>query len=162
MEAEKEKVRVYFERAKKDFTAEKEKNELLLKNLQEIEGSTTEQNAKLRLQIEQMKVKMDRINGYSIDIARDPARAIQRISDPILAVLNVKVEEYEQILKDNLSLRKFNIQLIIDYKNSIFEQRVNQINLKRRKEEISVEFLNLREDIEMVQVQMLENIKRKS
>lgn len=32
-------------------------------------------------------------------------------------VLNAKVEDYETTLKENLSLRKFNIQLIIDYKN---------------------------------------------
>jgi hypothetical protein len=39
---------------------------------------------------------MKKINMYSIDIAKDPAKAIQRICDPIYDLLNVKVEDYEK------------------------------------------------------------------
>ena len=43
-----------------------------------------------------MKSEMEKINNYSIDISKDPARAIQRISDPVLELLNLKVEDYEE------------------------------------------------------------------
>lgn len=78
-----------------------------------------------------MKKEMDHINNYSIDIAKDPAKAIQRISDPILELLNAKVEHFEDSLKENLALRKTYIQQIIDLKNLIFEERVKQIHLRR-------------------------------
>ena len=49
---------------------------------------------------------MKRLNTLSIDIAKNPAQAIQNISDPILEVLNAKVEEYEVELKDNNAKKK--------------------------------------------------------
>jgi len=39
---------------------------------------------------------------------------------------------------------------MIDAKNLLFEEKVKQINLRRRREEISEEFIVLREDIETV------------
>jgi hypothetical protein len=76
MLAEKEKVMIYIERAKKDYEEEKLKNEEMQKKLINNDGNVVESNDKLRSQIEKMKNEMNRINNYSIDIARDPAKAI--------------------------------------------------------------------------------------
>ena len=37
---------------------------------------------------------MDKLTRYSIDIARDPASALKKICDPILELLNVKVDDF--------------------------------------------------------------------
>ena len=44
---------------------------------------------------------MQKLTNYSIDIARDPANALKRICDPILELLNVKVEDFQEQLKEN-------------------------------------------------------------
>ncbi len=51
---------------------------------------------------------MQRLNNYSIDIARNPAAAIQKISDPILNLINAKIDEYVKILIENLGVKKAN------------------------------------------------------
>ncbi len=56
--------------------------------------------------MDKMKKEMERINNYSIDVARDPAKAIQSISDPILNLLNAKVEVYTENLKETMSSTK--------------------------------------------------------
>lgn len=53
-----------------------------------------------------MRQEITRITNYSIDMATNPAMAIQKISDPILEVLNLRVEDYESQLQDNLSMKK--------------------------------------------------------
>jgi len=49
---------------------------------------------------------MMRINNYSIDIARNPAAAIERISNPIVELLNTKIDEYILTLTVNLSNKR--------------------------------------------------------
>jgi hypothetical protein len=41
-----------------------------------------------------MKGEMRKVNNYSIDVAKNPAAAIMKISDPILELLNYKVDDY--------------------------------------------------------------------
>ena len=53
-------------------------------------------------------------------------------------------------MKSNLAEKKKANQDLIDTKNFLFEEKVKQINLRRRKEEINEEFIVLREDIETV------------
>lgn len=74
------------ERARKDLASEQERGESLRKKLMEQDSGKS--NEALKQQIEKMKAEMARINNYSIDMAKNPALAIQRISDPILAELN--------------------------------------------------------------------------
>ena len=112
--------------------------------------------------MEKMKAEMERINNYSIDVARDPVRAIQRICDPILDVLNAQVDVTTEELKQNLAAKKQLRQEAIDCKNKVFEEKVRQVNLRREREEIAESFAALREDIEVVQAQVVENVKRKS
>ncbi|CDW82160.1 UNKNOWN [Stylonychia lemnae] len=162
MVKDKDKLKIYLDRAKKDLDEEKQKGQGLSKVLMEQDGNMDQTNSRLRDQIGKMKNEMDRIHNYSIDIAKDPAKAIQRISDPILDLLNAKIEGYGEDLKSNLAEKKKATQDLIDAKNFLFEEKVKQINLKRKKEEINEQFIVLREDIEAVQQQMLENIKRKS
>jgi len=47
----------------------------------------------LREKIEIMKEDMERVNNYTINMAQNPAKAVQQISDPILSLLNEKVED---------------------------------------------------------------------
>ena len=47
MEQEREKLRVYLERARRDYEDEKKYNQDLIKRLADIDGSTTETNQKL-------------------------------------------------------------------------------------------------------------------
>eukprot|EP00347_Sterkiella_histriomuscorum_P013604 403364082 len=162
IQKKKQELEIFISGVKRDFQDEKDRNDKLTKQLIDIDGSQNATNEKLRTQIYKMKEEMDRINNYSIDIARDPASAIQRISDPILDVMNLQIEDYQEDLKTNLAQKKTVQQDLIDIKNSIFEEKVTQINLRRRREEIEEEFRTLREDIEAVQLQMLENVKRKN
>ena len=37
---------------------------------------------------------MQKLHNYSIDIANNPAQAIESISNPILALLNLRVDDY--------------------------------------------------------------------
>ena len=53
-----------------------------------------------------MKYEMKQVQLYSIDIAKDPVKAIQKICDPILDLINVKVEDYEAQLKENMLNKK--------------------------------------------------------
>ena len=50
-----------------------------------------------------MKTFMLKMSAYTVDIARDPAKAIKEISDPILDLLNIKVEEFDKRLKLNMA-----------------------------------------------------------
>ena len=47
------------------------------------------------------------------------------------------------------------------FRSQIFEEKCTQINLRRRKEEIKAEMATLKDSIEQVQKQLMENIKRK-
>jgi hypothetical protein len=57
-------------------------------------GERGDNNNKLRIQIEKMKEEMHKVSLYSINIANDPASAIKKLSDPILDLMNAKVEDY--------------------------------------------------------------------
>lgn len=48
-----------------------------------------------------------------------------------------------------------------DLKNSIFEQKVDQVNLRRRGEELKSEMVTLKEGVEKIEFQLKENIQRK-
>jgi len=56
-------------------------------------GSSTV-NQTLRDQIASMRAEMTRINTYSIDMSNNPAQAIQKISDPILQLMNLKIDDF--------------------------------------------------------------------
>ena len=43
---------------------------------------------------------MEKLQKMSINIASDPAKAIQQISDPILKLIEAKTENYESELKE--------------------------------------------------------------
>ncbi|TNV83239.1 hypothetical protein FGO68_gene4856 [Halteria grandinella] len=162
--AEREKVKIYLQRAKKDFDEETLKNKVLKKQMLDSDGTSskgTTQAEKLRTQIDKMREEMVRINNYNIDMSSNPAQAIQKISDPILEVLNLRVDNYEQQLIENLQRKKDAQQRVIDLKNSIFEQKVDQVNFRRRKEELKSEMSTLKEDIEKIEFQIKENILRK-
>mmetsp|Transcript_37836 Transcript_37836/g.36264 ORF Transcript_37836/g.36264 Transcript_37836/m.36264 type:complete len:89 (+) Transcript_37836:951-1217(+) len=83
-----------------------------------------------------MKRQMEKLTMYNVDIASDPARAIKLISDPILKLQNIKVEDFEEQLKANMAQKKDLQDDIIVAKNNIFEDQTKQINLEREKEEI--------------------------
>ena len=117
MQEEREKLKIYLDRAKKDLVEEKERTLILMKKLSEIDGKAEETNERMRDQMMKMKSEMEKINNYSIDISKDPARAIQRISDPVLELLNLKVEDYEEQLKENLAQNKKAQQDLIEFRN---------------------------------------------
>ena len=52
-------------------------------------------NQTLRDQIASMRAEMTRINTYSIDMSKNPAQAIQKISDPILQLMNLKIDDFQ-------------------------------------------------------------------
>ena len=64
---------------------------------------------------------MTKISNYSIDMSNNPALAIQKISDPILELMNIKMDDFQQQLAKELSLKKESEKDIIDLKNKIFE-----------------------------------------
>lgn len=48
-------------------------------------------------------------------------------------------------------MKKTAQQQVIDYKNSIFEEKTAQINLRRRKEECKYDLLTLKEDLDHIE-----------
>ncbi len=93
---------------------------------------------------------MEKITIYGIDIASDPSTAIKLICDPLLDLLNVKVEDFEEQLKVNMAKKQTVHEDIVTSRNKIFENKTRQINLQRDKEEIKVKLPNMREDIETI------------
>tara|TARA_B110000285_G_C14777013_1_gene446705 strand:- start:17 stop:211 length:195 start_codon:yes stop_codon:yes gene_type:complete len=47
-----------------------------------------------------MKVRMQKLETMSINVATDPAKAIQQIADPILKLIEAKTDHQEAELKD--------------------------------------------------------------
>lgn len=52
----------------------------------------------MRKQIDALRHSMNKMQMYSIDIARNPAKAIKAISDPLLELLNAKIEDFQEQL----------------------------------------------------------------
>lgn len=157
-----DQLKIFIERVKRDVAEEEKNYQYLKQKLLELDGSMDNANKELRIQIDKMKAEMIRINNYSIDIARNPAAAIERISNPILELLNTKIDEYILTLTVNLSNKRQNYLDVQELKNKIFEEKTVQINLRRIREEIVYQFLDLKEDICIIQSQLSENIKRKT
>ena len=61
---------------------------------------TKEVNAQLRDSISRTKVRMQKLETMSINVATDPAKAIQQIADPILKLIEAKTDHQEAELKD--------------------------------------------------------------
>ncbi len=94
MIAERDKNLIFIDRAKRTLAEENERNnDLKARLMQDETASSTAE--KMKRQIEKMRNEMQRINSYSIDMSTNPSQAIQKISDPILELLNLKVEECE-------------------------------------------------------------------
>jgi hypothetical protein len=68
-----------------------------------------------------MREQMRKLQIYTIDIAKDPATAIKMISDPILELLNLKIEGFEEELKENMAKKKELTGDKAHFKNDIFE-----------------------------------------
>jgi hypothetical protein len=105
MEKERDRLLIFYKRAQKDIEDENtryhELREQLINGQEENATEGTDENHKLRLQIDRMKKEMEKVALYSIDIANDPSKAIKRISDPILKLLDVKVEDFQDQLMVN-------------------------------------------------------------
>ena len=93
MKSDYQKVKVYLDRVKRELKDENNTNEVLKLQLKQHDGDLDIANQKLKDQIDKMKDEMRRISGLSINIAKDPANAIMQISDPILDLLNLKVDD---------------------------------------------------------------------
>jgi hypothetical protein len=59
------------------------------------DGNAAKSNQVLKDQVEKMRAEMVRVNNYSIDMANNPAAAIENISNPILEKLNMQIIKYE-------------------------------------------------------------------
>jgi|LauGreDrversion4_2_1035121.scaffolds.fasta_scaffold137596_2 hypothetical protein len=71
------------------------KNEDLRKKMLQNDGNAAKSNEILKSQVEKMRAEMVRVNNYSIDMANNPAEAIENISNPILEKLNMQIIKYE-------------------------------------------------------------------
>jgi chromosome segregation ATPase len=87
---------VYIDREKKNLDELNTEYDKLKTRLNNVDGTLNKSNDRLRKEIEKMKEQMEKITLYSIDIARDPSTAIKLICDPILDLLNIKVEDFEE------------------------------------------------------------------
>lgn len=103
-----DQLKIFIERVRRDVGEEEKNYQYLKQKLLELDGSMDNANKELRIQIDKMKVEMIRINNYSIDISRNPAAAIERISNPILELLNTKIDEYILTLTVNLTNKRQN------------------------------------------------------
>jgi len=56
--------------------------------------------AERRDSISRMKARMQKLETMSINVAADPAKAIQQIADPILKLIEAKTDHQEAELKD--------------------------------------------------------------
>lgn len=71
------------------------KNEDLRKKMLQNDGNAAKSNEILKSEVEKMRAEMVRVNNYSIDMANNPAEAIENISNPILELLNMQIIKYE-------------------------------------------------------------------
>ena len=97
-----------------------------------------------------MKADMERITNYSIDIAKNPSEAIQKISNPILRQMNEDLEEKEEVLKENMAKKKELRSEQVRMKNQIFEEKTKRINYKQKLEENKIKKQYIGEDINLV------------
>lgn len=97
----------------------------------------------------------------SINVAADPAKAIQQIADPILKLIETKTDHQEKVLQDMQMERLRKQKRILELKEQIFNEKFEHINLRRTIEEQEVEKVNVQEDTVFVQKQLQEQTERK-
>ena len=73
--SERDKLKIYVERAKKDLIEETRRNEILKRQLAEgnDDDDVDSSNDGLKGKIDKMRKEMERINSYTIDMASNPA-----------------------------------------------------------------------------------------
>ena len=117
---------------------------------------TNEVNSQLRESISKMKARMQKLETMSINVAADPAKAIQQIADPILKLIEAKTDHQEKVLQDMQMERLRKQKRILELKEQIFNEKFEHINLRRTIEEQEVEKINVQEDKVFVQKQLKE------
>ena len=116
LQNEKEKLTIYKKRLASDLIELKAENVMLKEqrtqdnsNDAESKGSisarnerddSNEVNSQLRESISKMKTRMQKLEAMSINVAADPAKAIQQIADPILKLIETKTDHQEKVLQD--------------------------------------------------------------
>ena len=50
--------------------------------------------------MDKMKTKMTKLKKMSINVSKDPAKAIAELSNPILKLIEAKTENYDDELKE--------------------------------------------------------------
>ena len=75
MTSERDKLKIYVERAKKDLIEETRRNDILKRQLAEgnDDDDVDSSNDGLKGKIDKMRKEMERINSYTIDMASNPA-----------------------------------------------------------------------------------------
>ena len=72
--SERDKLKIYVERAKKDLIEETRRNEILKRQVADgNDDDDDSSNDGLKGQIDKMRKEMERINSYTIDMASNPA-----------------------------------------------------------------------------------------
>lgn len=172
LQSEKEKLLIYKKRLATDLIELKTENTNLKEQRmeedpddEESRGSvsaqserddTNEVNSQLRESISKMKARMQKLETMSINVAADPAKAIQQIADPILKLIEAKTDHQEKVLQDMQMERLRKQKRILELKEQIFNEKFEHINLRRTIEEQEVEKINVQEDKVFVQKQLKE------
>ena len=177
LQSEKEKLMIYKKRLASDLIELKTENaELKEQRMEENYGGaesrgsvsaqnerddSNEVNSQLRESISKMKTRMQKLETMSINVAADPAKAIQQIADPILKLIETKTDHQEKVLQDMQMERLRKQKRILELKEQIFNEKFEHINLRRTIEEQEVEKVNVQEDTVFVQKQLQEQTERK-
>jgi len=77
-----------------------------------------------------MQKKMEEVNMLSVNVAADPAGAIERITDPVLQEQETEVDRYTEILKKNLQEICDLKEKVVEAKNKLFEEKMKRVNLE--------------------------------
>lgn len=93
------------------------------------ENDDAEINSLLKNGISKMNKRIGKLHDMSINIAADPAKAITRISDPILKLIETKTNHQEKVLQDMQTNRLRKQKRIIELKELIFNEKFKHINI---------------------------------
>lgn len=108
-----------------------------------------------------MRNKMAHLESMTINIAKDPAKAIMQISDPILQLIDAKTSHQESDLKSIQGERLRKQRRIEELRQQVHDQKFKQITLRRDTEEMETNHENFLEDTNFMFRQLEEQTDRK-
>ena len=139
LETDLDYVREKRDQQKKELDRVLEKNRKLRERLDMPEDKKPSSNVEvngLREKMQQMRDRMEELERTSIDVGRDPGKAIEQISNPLLDDLNLLVNtQFQPTLEENMSKKGELERQETEINGKIYDEQMRQVTLKQEIEE---------------------------